>query len=67
MLQGLWYDAVTHRAGALALILAATCISLYSPPHSAGVLLSISNHNYDTVRYLGGSFVDKSPAPITEA
>ena len=32
MLQGLQYDAVTHLAGALALILAATCISLCSPP-----------------------------------
>ena len=59
MLQGLRYDAVTHRAGALAVILAATCISLCSPPHSAGVLLSIS--------ILGGSYVEESPAPITEA
>ena len=59
MLQGLRYDAVTHRAGALALTRCNMHLSLCSPPHSAGVLSNIS--------ILGGSYVEESPAPITEA
>ena len=50
-----------------ALILAATCIPLCSPPHSAGVLLSISIYRSLYGEILGGSYVEESPAPITEA
>ena len=42
MLQGLWYNHLSHLTGALALILAATCIPLCFPPYSTGVFLSIS-------------------------
>ena len=69
MLQGLRYDNLSHTA--LALILAATCIPLCFPPHSAGVLLSISltgnllRVTSSATSMLGGSYVEESPAPIT--